>query len=621
MIYENKFLIENDTKKDVSLFGAFPSGSVILFEVTACGFESLKMVLHSDGLSEGGEKYVSLDFDRSGDVFSREIAADDLLALSKGGLFYYHYEAYESGWLTNLSGEAPTELVKDGIERQLLIWDASFTTPDFLKGGMIYHIFVDRFRASGKYKVRDGGILNTDWENGIPQYPVKRGADLKNNEFFGGDLYGIAEKLDFIKSLGVTTLYLSPIFEAVSNHKYDTSDYMKVDSAFGGDKALSHLIKECKKRGMHIILDGVFNHTGDDSVYFDKYSRYGSGAYSSSCSPYADWYSFGANRDEYACWWNIKILPKVNCDAPSYREHIFGKGGVVRKYMRMGIDGFRLDVADELSGSFLEEMRRVVKEENPDGIVLGEVWEDASNKIAYSERRHYFSGHQLDSVMNYPLREGILAFIKHGDFQTLRFASETVYRHYPKQVSDVLMNFLGTHDTERILTSLAGRESASLSNTELAHERLSANERRHGLEMLKCAFAICALTYGVPSVFYGDEAGLEGYHDPFCRMPYPWGREDKETVSFFSALGALRRSEKLFAEGFFRVRHADENSYVFERFNDEKTITVVVTRDLPYKADFDTEALCLLGEHKGKRSLSFEVGKWSVGVFSYFHKN
>ena len=617
MVIEKKFHLSKGKKEDYSLFGAFPSCGNILFEVYADGFGSVRMVLHSDGLSsENGEKYASFELEKTKDVFSLTLSTAFLVSLNEKGLYYYHYELTDNcGNSVVFAGDKPTDLEKDGWERQLLLYDEKFKTPDFLKQGMIYHIFVDRFKRSGKCKVRDGAVFNPDFETGIPEYPEYRGAELKNNEFFGGDLYGVAEKLDYIKSLGATTVYLSPIFDSPSNHKYDTSDYMKVDEAFGGDEALEYLISECKKRGMYLILDGVFNHTGADSVYFDIYSKYGKGAYSCDNSPYADWYSFGESKDKYECWWNIKILPKVNCDAASYREFIFGENGVVRKYMRMGIDGFRLDVADELSDSFLETMRSTVREENPDGIVLGEVWEDASNKIAYSKRRYYFAGKQLDSVMNYPLREGIIAFIKEGDFEALRFAAECVYRHYPKCVCDTLMNFLGTHDTERILTVLAGRSPDGLSNKEIAQLRMTPEEREKGLRMLRCAFAICALMYGVPSVFYGDEAGVEGYHDPFCRKPFPWGREDKQTQEFFAKLGALRNSEKLFAEGLFRVVYAYENAFVFERFDDKEIITAVVTRGAPFDFECEAEAICILGENEGERASRFTIGKWSVGVY------
>lgn len=390
---------------------------------------------------------------------------------------------------------------------------------------------------------------------------------------------------------------------------------MKVDDAFGGDEALLLLIKECKKRNMHIILDGVFNHTGADSVYFDLYNRFGRGAYSCENSPYKSWYYFGDSRDEYACWWGIKILPKVNCDDSGYRRFVFGDNGIVRKYMRMGIDGFRLDVADELSDGFLSEMRKTVKEENADGILIGEVWEDASNKIAYSKRRYYFSGFQLDSVMNYPLREGIIAFIKYGDYKTLCYAAEGVYRHYPKCVSDSLMNFLGTHDTERILTVLAGKDVDGLSNNEISEIKMTEAERKCGLKMLRCAYGICAFMYGVPSVFYGDEAGLEGYHDPFCRKPYPWGREDSETLDFFSRVNLFRKREPLFKDGFFRVVFADSETFVFERFSTVRSLTVVITRSRSYSISFEEPHSVVFGKSDKTAETDFEVGAYSVSVF------
>lgn len=366
----------------------------------------------------------------------------------------------------------------------------------------------------------------------------------------------MAEKLDYIQSLGVNVIYLSPIFESSSNHKYDIADYMHVDSMFGGDEAFSALCSECHQRGISIILDGVFNHTGADSIYFNKYSRYDSvGAYNSKNSQFYPWYNFYSYPDKYECWWGVDILPRVNCDCESYREYILGENGVVRKYMRLGASGYRLDVADELSDGFISGIRRTVKEENPDGLVLGEVWEDASNKISYGVRRRYLQGYELDSVMNYPLRDAVISYILYGECGRLRDATEGIYRRYPKCICDVLMNFLGTHDTERILTVLGGESGEGRTTEELAHMRMNGEQLRTGINRLKRAYVIVSAMFGVPSVFYGDEAGLEGYGDPFCRRPYPWNRQNDELISFFRCIGRIRRSERVFQGGVFQAAH------------------------------------------------------------------
>lgn len=628
-ISEYKYHIENGVEKDFSLFGAFPDCGEIRFEIKADdGLEitSAVMILHSDGLEcEDGERYLEYPMEQKNGCDSTYfvcIRAEDLKELSDRGLYYYKYKVESGSHEAMYGGEGVTELEcgEDVYHRQLLLYGSDFTTPDFMKQGTVYHIFVDRFCSSGKCHLKAGAVLNPDWDNGVPQYAAYRGAPLKNNEFFGGDLWGVAEKLDYIKSLGVTVIYLSPVFDAASNHKYDTGNYMAVDSMFGGDEALSHLCEKCREAGIKIFLDGVFNHTGSDSIYFNKNGNYDSvGAYNSKDSQFYEWYNFYDYPDKYECWWNIDILPRVKTDSEGFREHILGDGGVVRKYMKMGVSGFRLDVADELSDSFLEKLREVVKDERPDGLVLGEVWEDASNKIAYGHRRTYFNGTQLDSVMNYPLRNGVISFIKEGDADGLRFVMETVYRHYPKCVSDVLMNFLGTHDTERILTVLGDGESGDRSPELLAKLQLTDEQLENAKKRLKCAYTLIAGSYGIPSVFYGDEAGLEGYHDPFCRRPYPWKAQNTEILDFYRRIGNLRLQEHLFSEGCFRVVKAEKDVFMFERFSDTEKITVAVTRESAFAYDPQGDAYCLFDSNEKaamKKECSFMMLQpWSAYIF------
>jgi len=600
MVTEYKYHITGEERRDASLFGAFSDDCKIEFVLT---FEcekpvrSCKMVIHSDGLAdETGEKYLEYPLTGNAEVYSVTIDASELSSISSNGLLFYRYDVKTEDGDFSYGGEKVTELLPREVfgDRQILIYDKDFSTPASVKGGTIYHIFVDRFAASGKYAPKAGAKINRDWENGVPEFAEYRGAHIDNVEFFGGDLDGAADKLEYIASLGVTTVYLSPVFDAPSNHKYDTSDYMKVDSMFGGDEALKRFIDKARERGISVILDGVFNHTGDDSVYFDRYHRHGElGACNSMKSLYFEWYNFRSYPDDYECWWNIKILPRVDSSCDSFREFVLGDGGVVEKYMSMGAAGFRLDVADELSDVFLEEFRKKVKSEREDALVIGEVWEDASNKIAYSARRRYFKGRQLDSVMNYPLREGVIGFIKHGDHETLKNTLETVYRHYPKCVSDSLMNFLGTHDTERIITVLAGITDDGKTPAELSKIKLTPDERERGRRLVKCAWSIIATSYGVPSIFYGDEAGLEGYHDPFCRRPFPWGNEDVVLEDFYKRIGSFRKCESIFREGLFRVVHSSENEFVTERSENGKSLFTVVTRERSYRFEPASPILCV----------------------------
>jgi glycosidase len=397
--------------------------------------------------------------------------------------------------------------------------------------------------------------------------------------FFGGNLDGVTEKLPYIASLGVCCIYLSPIFRAYSNHKYDTGDYTRVDEAFGGDGALSRLVKAAKSFGIRIVLDGVFNHTGDDSVYFNRRGTYPSlGAYQSEESPYGNWYTFRRRPDDYECWWNIPILPRLRTDEPSCREFFLGKDGVIAKWTRAGVAGFRLDVADELSDSFIRGIRERLDENGEDTVLWGEVWEDASNKIAYGRRRRYYWGGELDGVMNYPLREGLLAYFRRGDTAPLRYALEEVLPAAPKAVADRQMNLLGTHDTLRILTALGGASEEGKSNDELAHLRMTKEERRLALERLKLAYLALATLPGLPCIYYGDEVGMEGYRDPFNRLPFPWHRMDGELLAYYRAVGELRGKESLYREGELRLHTLTPSRLVFSRTDGSRCAVTVINR-------------------------------------------
>lgn len=463
------------------------------------------------------------------------------------------------------------------------------SAPEENYGGVIYHVFVDRF-AKGKRNVplREDAKLNPDWEHGIPEYPPYPGAHLENNVFFGGTLDGITEKLDYISSLGVSILYLSPVFEAYSNHKYDTGDYRKVDAMFGGDDALIRLIDEAKKRGIGILLDGVFNHTGSDSVYFNRKGRYPSlGAYQSKESPYYDWYEFQHFPDEYTAWWGIPILPRIHPDRPSCRRFFTGEDGVISHYAGMGILGFRLDVADELSDDFISDIKATLAKSNPQTLLYGEVWEDASNKIAYDVRKRYYLGGELDGVMNYPLREGLISYLKDGTCDALAYALLTVTANVPKRIADLQMNLLGTHDTERILTVLGGVGGEGRSNDELAVLRMSGEQRSLAKERLKMAYTALATLPGLPTIYYGDEAGLEGYHDPFNRMPYPWGREDEELLAHYRALGAIRKKYDVYRKGELVLLRLNSDLLVFARIGQGGTFLTALNRsDAPRTLSF-----------------------------------
>lgn len=279
-------------------------------------------------------------------------------------------------------------------------------------------------------------------------------------------MQGIKEKLPYLKELGVSCIYLNPIFEAHSNHRYNTADYMKIDGTLGDEKDLKELCDEAGKLGIRVMLDGVFSHVGRDSKYFNMYRRYeGDGAYNSKDSKYYNWFKFNKWPDDYVAWWGIKLLPEIKEDNEDYLDYICSENGVARKWIEAGISGWRLDVADELPDVFLDRFRKAVKAENEDAVILGEVWEDATNKIAYSERRRYLLGDQLDSVMNYPFANAILDFIRNSDTEKFKRTVLDIISNYPPQVLSILMNHIGTHDTPRAITALAGEDSAGIASS------------------------------------------------------------------------------------------------------------------------------------------------------------
>jgi len=500
---------------------------------------------------------------------------------------------------------------------QLSISDFKYRKSDNKLGGIIYHIFVDRFNKGGEVTYKAGAVTDDDWRT-IPEYPLYPGAPLKNNHFFGGTLWGIAEKLDYIKSLGVNTLYLSPIFDAASNHKYDTADYMTVDSMFGGEEAFLELLAKAKEKGIGIILDGVFNHTGSDSIYFNREGNYDSvGAYQSPKSKYFSWYDFQEYPNKYTCWWGIDILPRIHPDNPSCRKYFVGSNGVIDKYARLGIDGFRLDVADELSDDFIAQIKKRLNRYNKQSVLYGEVWEDGSNKIAYDERKKYFLGSELDGVMNYPIRTGIIDFLTSNNPNALIYALTDIIDNAPSRIRNMQMNLLGTHDTERILTVLGGERSEGRSNEYLSKKKMNDLERGTAKRRLRMAYTILATVPGIPAIFYGDEAGLEGYHDPFNRMPYPWGREDHNLIDYFRKIGKIRHENDVYKEGAFKLLYVDANTLIFERYDqDVSYITFVNNTKQLRRVEFSVSAEALIHNNSDEFvGTLFDIPAYTAQIF------
>ena len=457
----------------------------------------------------------------------------------------------------------------------LTVYSKDYSTPDWFKGGVMYQIFPDRFCKDGSMPDIMGRVRREDW-GGIPSYRPNEKGKVLNNDFFGGNFKGIQSKLPYLKALGVTTIYLNPIFEAASNHRYDTSDYLKIDPFLGNEEDFRALVNTAKNQGIRLILDGVFNHTGDNSVYFNKYGNYPSlGAYQSKDSPYYSWYSFEEFPDKYASWWGIDILPEVNENSEDYQNFIFNKGGVLKKWLGFGIGGYRLDVADELPDFFLKKLRKSVKEEDPNAIIIGEVWEDASNKIAYSQRREYLQGYELDSVMNYPLKDAIIAYMQTGKAADLLNCIRALLNHYPKQTIDCLMNILGTHDTARILTVLGGIYCNSKEEMASKKAYLSETDKHNAIEKLKIAAVLQYTLPGVPCLYYGDENAMEGHIDPFCRRCFDWEHLNEDLIGFYSKLGEIREKYRnIFKDGEFEDVIVEESFICYKRTKNNESIYI-----------------------------------------------
>ncbi len=582
--------------EDVSDLGAFRYGDKINFEVAISrrlGAIGVVMRICRDGGADEDITLGLLDSDNVNDIYTCTLDTEKMCAGGESGLFYYEFlimRGFDTLFtVTHNNFDAEMASRSEGRYR-LIVFECDFDTPKSFGRGVMYQIFPDRFfkgesEQARAIRAREDVIVNPDWENGVPQFAEYPGAPLKNDMFFGGSLWGVAEKLDYLKSLGVTYIYLCPIFKAYSNHKYDTGDYSKIDEMFGGEDAFDNLISKAREKGIGIILDGVFNHTGDDSVYFNRYRKYGDGgAYNDYNSEYRDWYCFRSYPDDFDSWWGIKILPKLNHRNESCRRYFTGEGGIIEKYIKRGIAGWRLDVADELSDEFLDELRESAKKASDgEAVIIGEVWENAADKVAYGKRRRYFLGKQLDSVMNYPVKNAILGFCLYGDAELLYDTLTEIYSSYPRCVCHKLMNLIGTHDTQRVLTVLGKNEyDDNNPNYVLARKRLDAEQRERAMSLLKIAAAIQFTVYGIPSVYYGDEVCLEGYGDPFCRMPFPWHEIDTgyraEMLEYYQALGRIREREDAFDGGSFYVVEHGESHIVYSREKKDSRIIVAANR-------------------------------------------
>ncbi len=498
----------------------------------------------------------------------------------RGLYFYYFYITTRTGGF-RLFKQGDDTNMEAGDFWQVSCVPTDFHTPDWAKGATIYQVFPDRFHSAGKVSLQgklEPYILHRYWHEEVHWKPTADGLVL-NNDFYGGNFRGITEKMDYIAELGTTILYLNPISKSFSSHRYDTGDYKTPDPMLGTEADFTAMCDAAHARGIRVILDGVYSHTGSNSLYFNKDRAFdGQGAYNSQSSPYYTWYNFHPWPDTYDSWWSFDTLPTVNKMDPAFVQYIItDEDSVVAHWLRLGADGFRLDVADELPDEFLKLLYDRVKQIKPDALVLGEVWEDASNKSAHGRRRRYFVDGELDSVMNYPYRTAIINFIRGWDSgSALKEAVMSIVENYPAQVIHCNMNLLGTHDTPRILTALV--DDFDGSREEKARRRLSRNQFDVARERLFAASFLQYTLPGSPSLYYGDEACMEGYRDPFNRRTYPWGREDWEFLNHFKRLGRLRKDYEALRLGDVQFFEAGDKHIGFTRSCNGQTLKIYVNR-------------------------------------------
>lgn len=494
-------------------------------------------------------------------------------SLNNAGIFFYYFviKKPDSSFKLFKIGNNDTN-IEDGDKWQLTCYPADFAVNNAFKGKIMYQIFPDRFNKKGNVDLSEKDtpyIVHKDL-NDQPEIYANKEHKVWNIDFFGGNIRGIIDKIKYLKSFGVEILYLNPICKALSNHRYDTSNYKKIDPMLGSEKDLIKLCKVCHKNGIKVILDGVFSHTGSDSIYFDKYNRYGNGAISNpESSPYKSWYKFIKYPDEYEAWWGIKSLPAIDKSQPSYIDYIItSKDSVLRYWYNFGIDGFRLDVADELPDEFLNALYTESKKINPNSIIIGEVWEDASNKFSYGKRKEYFTNYELDTTMNYPFRSAIINLcLGNIDFEAFKYSILTILENYPSDSISTLMNSLSTHDTPRILTVLS--EVSLNSKEEKLKYKLNSVDRLRAFNKLKLALILQFILPGNPCVYYGDEIGMQGFEDPFNRAYYKWDNIDEEIFDYYKSVFNLF-TKSISKLPVFHIDTEDNNLLISRHLNDTK---------------------------------------------------
>ncbi len=442
--------------------------------------------------------------------------------------------------LSNLSvGQAKHVIASQTVSPAATAQKApNFATPDWVRDAVFYQIFPERFYNGDK---SNDPVGTEPW-----------GSKPKLFNFMGGDLEGVIQKLPYLKDLGINAIYFNPLFEApTSNHKYDTADYMKIDKSFGDMATFKRMIDKAHSLGIKVVLDAVFNHSGDTHWAFQDAKKNG------PQSKYWNWYlihGFPVVQDpkpNYDSWWGFGSLPKFNEYNPEVREHLFS---VAEFWAKQGIDGWRLDVPNEIRDmNFWREFRQRVKRVNPDLYIVGEIWGDGSP---------WLQGDQFDAVMNYPFREQVFNFLveEKGNVDQFDFGLQGLRNQHPDSVTYTMFNVLGSHDTPRVLT---------MAKNDVNKVKLSA---------------LFQMTYvGTPVIYYGDEIGMKGEMDPDCRGAFPWNPSqwNQDLRTYYQRLIALRKQYPALRRGDFRslMRHNDNKTFAYLREDSRSKLIVVINNN------------------------------------------
>lgn len=543
---------------------------------------------------------------------------------SEDGYLYYEGEAYlktKALYHFYFSLEANKEFKflkrKHYIDDNNIIdeekWKLSvnFDVPDWAQGKIMYHIFVDRFNRDSTYKINkmDRREVYASWDDKMKIGPNEDG--IWNADFYGGNIRGIINKLDYIKDLGVSILYLSPVVWSQSNHRYDTADYEKVDPYAGTNDDLKELCDRAHSMGMKVILDAVFNHTGNDSKYFNEFGTFPEvGAYQSKDSKYFPFYRkwITEHQTYFDYWWGMPNLPVCDGENSEWQQYIYGEHGVIDKWFELGIDGLRLDVADELTDDFIEGIRRAVKRNKEDGFIIGEVWKNPMRM----GRGYISSGKGMDSVMDYPLMDALIRYFKFCDIDKLNTVIYQMRNEYPKGTINSLMNFTSTHDISRIINIFGAYEfnpfgewAWDLQNGDRQWQnnyRLTPEDYERAKQIYEAY--IFALTFlpGNLSIFYGDEVGLQGMGNLANRKPFDWKNIDKDILTFFKNVGKIRSENSFLEQADFDIIDINDRMMMFERKDDDTSAFVTVNRTsdsqkliLPERFQTHTRAYSLKG--------------------------